>query len=439
MNRHYRAAGVVVLGLLIVTVAYGGRGGGRGGGGRGGGGYRGGAVGPRGGTASYGGYRGSAGGGSYGGRYGSVHGPYGGAAAGGARGGSYTTQRGTTITHGSRGGAYVGPGGTVAAGRGSATRVTTPSGKSVTTGSRGGAATGPGGRTVAGGSRGGVASGPGGTVAGGSRGGAAVGPRGAVAGGSRAAAGNRFATDAGLGRYTASRGVAVGGAYHSTRYVSRTALTTQAGYVRRSWAHTSYFTPGWYRNYPGAWRAARWAVASLWAAPAYATVASYCALPETPIYYDYGNSVVVRDDAIYVDGEQTVSVERYAEQATNLADSGREAEPKETDEWQPLGVFAIVQGDEKSSNQVFQLAVNKDRVIRGNYYDAVADTVLPVTGKVGRKTERAVWSIGKNKDTVYEAGLANLSRKETTMLVHFGKKRTQQWALVRLEEPTDKE
>ena len=58
-----------------------------------------------------------------------------------------------------------------------------------------------------------------------------------------------------------------------------------------------------------------------------------------------------------------------------------------------------------------------------------------MTGKVGRKSQRAVWTIGKRKDTVYETGIANLSGQQTTLLVHFGKKRTQQWALVRIEEP----
>ena len=57
--------GVVVLGLLIVTCAHGGRG-------RGGAAYRGAAVGPRGGTYQGGGYRASSGGASSGARYGSA-------------------------------------------------------------------------------------------------------------------------------------------------------------------------------------------------------------------------------------------------------------------------------------------------------------------------------------------------------------------------------
>ena len=36
---------------------------------------------------------------------------------------------------------------------------------------------------------------------------------------------------------------------------------------------------------------------------------------------------------------------------------------------------------------------------------------------------------------VYEAGCANLTKAETTMLVHFGKDRSQQWTLIRIEQP----
>jgi hypothetical protein len=38
---------------------------------------------------------------------------------------------------------------------------------------------------------------------------------------------------------------------------------------------------------------------------------------------------------------------------------------------------------------------------------------------------------------VFEAGLNNLTQNETTVLVHYGKDRTQQMMLVRLEEPKD--
>jgi hypothetical protein len=74
-------------------------------------------------------------------------------------------------------------------------------------------------------------------------------------------------------------------------------------------------------------------------------------------------------------------------------------------------------------------------VVRGNYYDSLSDTTLPVYGQVDSKTQRAAWTVGDKKNVVYEAGLANLTNDQTTMLVHFGKDRTQQWNLVRLQQP----
>ena len=46
---------------------------------------------------------------------------------------------------------------------------------------------------------------------------------------------------------------------------------------------------------------------------------------------------------------------------------------------------------------------------------------------VDKKTQRAAWTVGDRKEPIYETGFANLTRSETTMLVHFGKDRTQQW------------
>ena len=96
------------------------------------------------------------------------------------------------------------------------------------------------------------------------------------------------------------------------------------------------------------------------------------------------------------------------------------------------------QGEQVNGNDLFQLAVNKQGVIRGTYYNVLNDTTLPVYGSVDKKTQRAAWTVGDRKDTIYEAGFANLTKPETTMLVHMGKDRTQQWTLTRLEQPADK-
>jgi hypothetical protein len=351
---------------------------------------------------------------------------YKGAAAGGTTGGGVTggkavggiqvtTPGGKELTHVGKAGAAVGPGGNAVAGKSGTTVGKGPQG-SFGTHYQGGAAIGPQG-AVAGGSRVGAAAGPGGVVAGGTRGAVATGPYGAVAGRSTTvAAGNR-----------------------GTYYRSTTAISAQGVYVRGSVANYPCFRAGWYTQHPGAWYAAGWTASAVWRACAWGSCASYCGYPSEPAYYDYGENVVYQDDGVYVDGQKTASAEEYAQQATTLADTGRDAKVAKDDEWLPLGVFAMVQGEEKTSNHIFQLAVNKQGVIRGNYYDAVTDNTSVVVGSVDQKTQRAAWTVGDRKTPVYEAGIANLTKAATTMLVHYGKDRSQQFSLVRIEEPEEPE
>jgi hypothetical protein len=220
-----------------------------------------------------------------------------------------------------------------------------------------------------------------------------------------------------------------------TYYVSGGALRTQGAYVRTGFRYYNAFTPAWYGRYTGAWRAARWATAAAWATATWAVVSSYCSYPATPVYYDYGTTVVYQENAVYINGEQAATAEQYAQQATELSNAGRAVKPAEDEEWQPLGVFALVRGEEQTSDKIFQLAINKNGVIRGNYYDAIADNTLPVYGSVDKKTQRAAWSLGEKQDVVFEAGIANLTRDETPILVHYGKDNTQQFTLVRIEKP----
>jgi hypothetical protein len=209
--------------------------------------------------------------------------------------------------------------------------------------------------------------------------------------------------------------------------------------VRNGYAyHRAYFTPTWYAAHPGAWAAARWTAAGIWAATTWAAASSYGGYAyDTPVTYDYGSTIVYQDDAVYVGGEQLATAEVYAEQATTIAETGRKEMPPADEEWQSLGVFGMVQGEETVANTLFQLAVNKAGVIRGNYYDALGDNNLPVFGSVDKKTQRAAWSVGEKRDIVYEAGIYNLTQPECTVLIHYGKEKTRQMLLVRLEQPAE--
>lgn len=327
-------------------------------------------------------------------------GPNGGTVVGGGQGGSYTGPNGGTVSGGRGGAVAVGPNGGVGAVGGKGGSITGPGGNTVGGARTGGGAIGPGGGTVVGGSRGGVVGTPGdGGLAAVSRGAAAKGPRGTVA-------------------------------------VSSKTLATQGATVRRSFVHYNCFGPNWWPRYPNAWRAAAWTTAAaVWATTTWNTCASYCDVAAEPVYYDYGTTVIYESDQVYVGGEAVATQEQYAQQATDLASAGQEAKTSEKDEWLSLGVFALVQGSETDANNLFQLAVNKEGIIRGNYYNGLSDSTLPVQGSVDKKTQRAAWTVGDKKDVVYEAGLANLTRGETPLLVHFGKERTQQWTLIHMEQP----
>lgn len=368
------------------------------------------AAGPRG--AAFGGARG-----------GFAAGPLG-AAAGGARGGTYVGPRGTTVQAGRAGGVAAGPFGGVHAGGVSGARVTTPGGRTFSDVNAGRAGVGPLGGAYAGRAGGAYAGGPFGAAAAAYRGGVSVGPLGGVAaGGTRVGA---------VGGWYGG-GVRVG---HATTYVSPNSLRASAAVVRGGYGY-SVFTPNWYRVHTAAWVAPRW-VGPVWGLPTWGAVSSFVGLAAPPVVYDYGSSVVINDGSVYVNGEPAGSAVDYAAQAATLADAGRAANATGAQDWQPLGVFGMVQGSETTAQRIFQLGINKAGVVRGNYYDAVADNTLPVYGSLDAKTQRVAWSIGDKKDVVFEAGLTNLTQNEATVLVHYGRDRTDQAALVRLEEPADR-
>jgi hypothetical protein len=247
-----------------------------------------------------------------------------------------------------------------------------------------------------------------------------------------------FGTAAGVSR----SGVAVGPAGtvrvgHTTRFVSPTAVRGSAVVVRGGFRQP-VLTPIWFRGHPTAWVAPRWVVGvNPWGPVVWAPLATFLGIPNPPIAYTYGSTVVIEDNVVYVNGDRVATVDEYATQAIGLVDAGRQARPAADEEWQPLGVFGLVREDETTAQRVFQLAVNKNGVIRGNYVDMVSDTDMPVTGSVDRRTQRAAWSIGEKKDIVFETGLSNFTKDECTVLVHYGKESTQQMILVRMEEPKD--
>ena len=70
-----------------------------------------------------------------------------------------------------------------------------------------------------------------------------------------------------------------------------------------------------------------------------------------------------------------------------------------------------------------------------SFHNALTDTTEPLYGSVDKQTQRAAWRVADKKFPVYDAGIANLTRDETTMLVHYSEENSQQFTPVRIEQP----
>ncbi len=188
-----------------------------------------------------------------------------------------------------------------------------------------------------------------------------------------------------------------------------------------------------WHQYPGL--TARW-LGPTFRPITWAAIGGYWGYNSQPAYYDYGTTTVYEGDSVYVNGDAVATQEQYATQATEIAAAGATAPPPQADEVMPLGVFGMVQGDETTATQFVQLAVNKAGIISGEYYNGTTDQTETLAGSVDKETQRAAWTVADRSTIVYEVGVANLTKDETTMLIHYGKDRTQQWILVRIPEPT---
>jgi len=203
-------------------------------------------------------------------------------------------------------------------------------------------------------------------------------------------------------------------------------------YGDRGW-YGQHFNPWW----PGGWWGGfGWGVgAGLFTALAWSDLARWGGYGSVPVAYDYGTSVQYQDDGVYVQGDRVGSAEEYAGEAAALAAAGGSENVAAKDEWRSLGVFALGRTGDSQSDAFMNLAIDEAGLLRGTYYDAVADSTQQISGKVDKKTQRAAWTIGDRKTPVYETGLANLTKDQTTILVHRDGAAVEQMLLVRVPAP----
>lgn len=223
---------------------------------------------------------------------------------------------------------------------------------------------------------------------------------------------------------------------------------TYARYFRPGWWQTGWAGPSRWGNYWGwrGWRPYHW-----YRNPSWGSLVGFFAGfnwgANSYVPYYYGDSIYYQDNYVYQNGQPLVTADVYAQQAINLA-SVQVPEPPPlpttgvataADSWQPLGVFALVTDEDADPDTFLQLAVSSAGYISGTYYNRLTEQSLPVQGSVDRTTQRAAWRIGESTNTVMEAGIYNLTQDQAPILVHFGTDTTQNYLLVRMEQPTETE
>jgi hypothetical protein len=202
--------------------------------------------------------------------------------------------------------------------------------------------------------------------------------------------------------------------------------------VSRNWYGASWWNryPGFpYRYYNGfnCWGWATWGVLTAWVPWSW----------NQPVYYNYGNNVYYEGDTVYYNNQPVATAAEYAQQAEAIATSIPDVTPAE-DDWMPLGVFAISPDDQNSDVQptlFLQLAVSKEGIISGSLQNTATGSVKPIEGMVDRETQRAAWTVVGQTRPLMETGIVNLTENTVPALVHFADDTTQQWLLVRLEQP----
>jgi hypothetical protein len=224
------------------------------------------------------------------------------------------------------------------------------------------------------------------------------------------------------------------------------------------WHGSNYFTPNWWMNRPFpmcGWHPYHWfpyyPYSYWWQVPVWTNLVGWFnwnAAASTawaqPVTYDYGagGNVVYQDNSVYIGGQRVASTPEFAESAAALATVTPPATEQEAAqvEWMPLGTFAISTGEKDTQpSRVLQFAVTKDGIIGGTMYNSQTDNTVAVQGKVDRETQRVSFRIGDKENIVAETGLYNLTQKDAPILVHYGKEKTEQYLLVRMESQENTE
>lgn len=252
--------------------------------------------------------------------------------------------------------------------------------------------------------------------------------------------------------------------YNYNRYGGSNHYGAYGGYGH--YGYGGWANHGWW-GYPGGWCAPGWGMTTAYMATTFGTMAAFLGLAALsgnrssgssnttvvtapqPVTYDYGSNVTYQGDTVYVNGQPAGSDQDYYQQAQQLAAAAyappsqqpeqqpdqQAQSPSDQTQWKPLGVFALAEAGQNQSTMLFQLAINQQGIVRGNYFNQITNESSEIYGSLDKKTQRVSWSVGTNPNTVFDTSLGNLMKEDSSILVHFGANNTQQMAFIRMPPP----
>jgi hypothetical protein len=262
-----------------------------------------------------------------------------------------------------------------------------------------------------------------------------------------------------------------GGQHHANHHANHHAGHHHNGnhYHHSHWAHHNRpFSRGWYGRHGGAWGYGwgGWGWGNPWAISTLGATAAWLGVDAAD---DWGNfaypaNVYTSDNSIdgtIEDDEQaqddtTVNQQQQqqpqqnqaiapADQARRLAEAaalarGGATDPAKQTKFLPLGVFTLAPRNQTEASALVQLAVSKDGVVRGSYYDMLTDQDHPVRGAVDKKTGRVAFTFGPQGKVTFETSVRNLTQDRGVVGVNYENGKTSTWTLARYEkEPSENE
>ena len=156
-----------------------------------------------------------------------------------------------------------------------------------------------------------------------------------------------------------------------------------------------------------------------------------------PVSYSYGETVYFEGDTVYQGDQVVASTEEYTQQAEEIAAGAPEVAPDQS-EWMPLGVFALTPDGQASGPDptlFLQLAISKEGIISGTLNNSATEKTQTIEGMADKTSQRCAWTVAGKARPIMETGISNLTEDTAPALVHFEDGQTQQWLMVRLEEP----